>query len=141
MIKAGRSPKEIKELLPAMSNSTITTLRKQLGLNAWKRGRPIGCVSKESKRQLREVKSRIKRGETNISIARSLGLSHQRLSQMLYPEKHRARVAVQRALKAGRLTRSKNCQKCGKPAKTEAHHHDHNEPLAVEWLCKKCHNY
>ncbi len=54
-------------------------------------------------------------------------------------QKRKARRKVATELDAGRLTR-KPCVKCGtKPA--DAHHHDYNLPLDVQWLCRRCHFY
>lgn len=52
---------------------------------------------------------------------------------------HRARKAVQRALKSGKLVRPKYCSECGEEAFIEAHHEDYNKPLEIIWLCKQCH--
>lgn len=53
------------------------------------------------------------------------------------PEKARARQAVTRALRTGKLLRQP-CQFCGE-SKTQAHHHDYGKPLDVIWVCFKCH--
>ena len=53
------------------------------------------------------------------------------------PEKRKAHVAVQRALKAGKLER-KVCEVCA-AQKVEAHHADYTQPLQVVWLCSKHH--
>lgn len=45
--------------------------------------------------------------------------------------------AVFTALRNGTITRL-HCQCCG-AYNTEAHHADYSLPLAVTWLCKKCH--
>lgn len=55
---------------------------------------------------------------------------------------HQARIAVRRALKAGRLVKPSNCNRC--PQQTDdliGHHHSYAREnwLDVEWLCKKCH--
>ena len=58
----------------------------------------------------------------------------------LYPERYKARAAVGYAIRAGRLIRPTNCQRCGcRPSRVEAHHHDYLLPFVVEWLCKPCH--
>lgn len=55
----------------------------------------------------------------------------------------RARVAVREAIKAGRLTRPSQCEKCKgtpkHPAKVHGHHDDYTKPLKVRWLCASCH--
>ena len=56
------------------------------------------------------------------------------------PEKKKARVAVNNAIRDGRLERSIFCEECGLPANTHGHHEDYvNRPLDVNWLCIKCH--
>jgi ribosomal protein S27AE len=51
--------------------------------------------------------------------------------------KRKARETAVAAINAGRLSRQP-CETCGAP-ETEAHHDDYSQPLAVRWLCKKCH--
>jgi hypothetical protein len=57
--------------------------------------------------------------------------------------KHRAKLlatlAVQNAARSGKLVRPINCSECGKHCRPEAHHCDYSKPLAVVWLCRKCH--
>lgn len=58
-----------------------------------------------------------------------------------------ARLAVNRAVKSGRLVRPDICQHCGKTPKRgsdgrsliQGHHKDYSKPLDVEWICAKCH--
>lgn len=53
-----------------------------------------------------------------------------------------ARVAVQHAVRVGKLERPSKCASCGCDCKTEAHHHNgysRANRLDVIWLCKKCH--
>lgn len=54
------------------------------------------------------------------------------------PEKNTARQAVANALRDGRLARGP-CGVCGTTVKVQTHHADYSKPLAVEWLCFKCH--
>lgn len=64
-----------------------------------------------------------------------------------YPEKNRAKAAVNRAVKQGQLVRPTQCEDCGwesEPAKDgraaiHAHHDDYSKPLDVAWLCIRCH--
>lgn len=51
--------------------------------------------------------------------------------------KRLAHKAVENAIKNGGLV-SRDCERCG-AEKTHAHHDDYNKPLAVMWLCAKCH--
>ena len=63
------------------------------------------------------------------------------------PEKSRARNAVQRAVKTGKLIKPDCCSKCNAPAKNENDiHFHHTEGYATKdkyligkWLCRKCH--
>ena len=57
-----------------------------------------------------------------------------------YPEKIKAKSAVNNAIALGKLQRSVFCEHCGLPTKTEGHHSDYNKLLDVEWLCRECHN-
>lgn len=54
-----------------------------------------------------------------------------------YPEKERARNAVNNAVRDGRLIR-RPCEVCGNP-KSEGHHDDYSKPLEVRWLCRVHH--
>jgi hypothetical protein len=47
------------------------------------------------------------------------------------------RLLIHLALKNGKLTRQP-CEVCGDP-KTDAHHDDYSQPLAVRWLCRSHH--
>lgn len=86
-----------------------------------------------------EIRLRSAAGETLMSIARSLGLSHQSVSQVVNAGHFWARQRVRDAVKVGRLVRPDSCQRCGKAARVQAHHHDYSLPLEVEWVCSDCH--
>lgn len=53
--------------------------------------------------------------------------------------KDTARKILYTELRAGRIVRPANCERCGCECKPEAHHPDYTEPLNVIWLCQKCH--
>lgn len=55
------------------------------------------------------------------------------------PFKHAARMFVRAAIKEGILIRPKECTRCLKECKAEAHHEDYMKPLDVIWLCRSCH--
>lgn len=61
-----------------------------------------------------------------------------RRARRRYPEKYRARGAVNSAKRSGRL-KPQPCRSCGTRLKVQAHHHDYSKPLDVEWLCVPCH--
>ncbi len=64
----------------------------------------------------------------------------------LTDEERKLRFAVRqrltRAVKSGKVTRARECQKCGRAAETQAHHHrgySKESALDVQWLCPGCH--
>ena len=56
----------------------------------------------------------------------------------LNPEKRKAHMAVQQAIRSGKLTRLP-CEVCGS-IKSQAHHTDYDKPLEVKWRCRKHHH-
>jgi ribosomal protein S27AE len=54
------------------------------------------------------------------------------------PEKYRAETAVGNAIRDGKLKR-KPCVECGEKLHVHAHHDNYSRPLAVRWLCARCH--
>jgi RNase P subunit RPR2 len=54
------------------------------------------------------------------------------------PQKAAAHIAVNNAIKTGRLVKMP-CEKCKSPL-AHAHHDDYGKKLDVRWLCKKCHD-
>ena len=54
------------------------------------------------------------------------------------PKRYKARTAVANALRDGRL-KKEPCELCGTRKRVQAHHDDYSKPLAVCWLCFKCH--
>lgn len=53
------------------------------------------------------------------------------------PLQHKARIAVNQAIKRGKLERQP-CEICDEP-KTDAHHPDYSKSLDVNWYCRKHH--
>jgi ribosomal protein S27AE len=53
------------------------------------------------------------------------------------PEKALAHKIARNARRSGVLVAT-TCEKCGE-SKVEMHHPDYTKPLAVQWLCKRCH--
>lgn len=73
-------------------------------------------------------------------IGDALGLSRQRVDQMLNPEKWLARAAAWRARNRGELAKPRRCEACNRGRrKLEMHHSDHADRLGITWLCRSCH--
>ena len=81
-----------------------------------------------------------KRLRQRAYYARNRELEKQRMRDRYQRDKpkFRARQAVSRAIKAGKLSRGP-CVKCEATDKIQAHHPDYSKPLEVVWLCPKCH--
>lgn len=65
-----------------------------------------------------------------------------REARKLHPEQFQARIALQGAVRHGRIVKPSRCQECRTElpsAKLQGHHHDYSKPLDVEWLCQACH--
>jgi hypothetical protein len=56
-----------------------------------------------------------------------------------HPDAYKAQTAVNNALRDGRLTKQP-CAICGTEKHVHGHHSDYSKPLAVKWLCAKCHH-
>lgn len=70
-------------------------------------------------------------------MAEKRKLTRQERWRLRNPKKVWAHVATASALRRGLIHR-KPCEICGEE-KTEAHHHDYDRPLLVQWLCRKHH--
>jgi hypothetical protein len=55
------------------------------------------------------------------------------------PEKYAAHIALNNALRDGKLTKPELCESCGKRNRLHGHHDDYSRPLSVVWLCPACH--
>jgi hypothetical protein len=62
-----------------------------------------------------------------------------RRSQKKYPERVKAYGKVWREKAKGNLIEPDKCENCDKDKDLQAHHHDYNKPLDVNWLCSDCH--
>lgn len=56
-----------------------------------------------------------------------------------HPEKVKARVIFNKAIKRGEVKAPLSCSKCNKELRLDAHHPNYDEPLEVVWLCRRCH--
>lgn len=81
-------------------------------------------------------------GEYNETRKTPEGRAKRREQRQAYrkahPEKYRAHVAVDNALRGGRLTKLP-CEVCGS-VRSHAHHTDYSQPLVVRWLCHAHHS-
>lgn len=51
--------------------------------------------------------------------------------------RNKVRIELNHAVRSGKVLKQP-CNRCEND-KAEAHHHDYNKPLDVEWLCRQCH--
>jgi hypothetical protein len=56
-----------------------------------------------------------------------------------FPNKLAAHRYVELAVKFGHLVRPEKCDVCSAGTNIQAHHHDYDKPLEVQWLCSVCH--
>ncbi len=59
-----------------------------------------------------------------------------------FPEKHKARGKLNKAVERGVVNKPGSCSRCGEEVESHrlhGHHADYSKPLDVEWLCSICH--
>lgn len=103
-----------------------------------KRGRP-GAPKEEVVARLEMLTALIRDGLSMTEIAAKLGITRQRVDQIISPHKAAARAAVHAAVASGGLIVPDRCSACGTVGEVEAHHPDYSRPLDVLWLCPACH--
>lgn len=79
-------------------------------------------------------------GESSVEVAQRFGISKQRVNQIVFPERKRARKRVESALVSGTLKRPDKCSTCNQRVPVQAHHADYSQPFSVTWLCSRCHS-
>lgn len=88
-------------------------------------------------RLVREARQR----RTEAEVAADRAAMRERYAAQ--PEMWKAKVAVSRAVAAGRLTRAEACDECGTSTRRiEAHHtsgYAREQWLTVTWVCRPCH--
>jgi hypothetical protein len=88
--------------------------------------------------ETREERSEYERRRYKDPARRKRMIAYQRELRLRNPGKYRARMAVQYAIRVGKLVRQP-CLLCRTTVQVQAHHHDYRKPLDVDWLCFKCH--
>lgn len=136
LILAGQTPNQIAEKTGS-DLSYISTVRKRAGLPALQRGRKVGSAKPARFRAIHKLRQS---GLTMQQIADRFDLTRARIDQILKPDRHRARISLNRLVTHGRITRSNICDNCGASGLIEAHHEDYSRPFDVQWLCRPCHN-
>lgn len=66
----------------------------------------------------------------------------QRQYRLRHVDRIKARSAIGRAIRDGKINRGSHCHYCGNESVTQAHHHNGYSRefwLDVIWLCRKCH--
>jgi hypothetical protein len=88
LLQAGKTPREIRRLVPGVDSSTISNRRKKLGLPPFPSGRPAGSVNFEVRRIAATLR---KEGLTYAQIGEVFGVTRQRAHQY-FPETHRIKI-------------------------------------------------
>ena len=102
---------------------------------------PCAGVLRRDERRRRVVQRLYKSGRSFSKIGRLLGISRQRVEQLVRNDARAARQAVHNKLKSGRLEKPERCERCQDTTENlDAHHGDYSQPLDVVWLCRACHN-
>jgi hypothetical protein len=86
------------------------------------------------------IRELLNTGLSQSDIAIKLGLSRQRINQILNHHKQSARSALNYAVNAGHITKPTICEQCRLVgANLHGHHKDYGLPYEVKWLCSYCH--
>ena len=105
-------------------------------------GKCIECTKRgvqANYRLRREQYRQYERERQRTLKRRAAKTEYQRRARLRTPEKSRARKALQRAVRTGKVARPAQCPRCGGDDRIEAHHTDYSKPLDVQWLCFACH--
>lgn len=98
------------------------------------------CTKRDVKKHYdatRLERSEYERRRNQEPERKAKSMIYMRRSRELSPDKYHARNAVSSAVRDGRLT-PLPCEGCGS-GRVQAHHDDYAKPLAVRWLCFRCH--
>jgi len=100
------------------------------------------CIDSRDKDAARERSAQymVKARAADPEKFRAIDREKHKASKAKYPEKIAARQAVNDAVKRGELIRPNECEDCSTTKFVlHGHHDDYSKPLAVRWLCPKCH--
>lgn len=136
LLSAGLAHEEVSKKVSLLSSKEITVLARLLGIR--KPGTGLRNGQRVSAPRNERIFEALKHSYP-AQVAKSFGLSRQRVDQIINTHKHRARLALSAAVKSGGIVRPKCCNDCGGRGEIEAHHDDYSKPFAVKWLCRSCH--
>ncbi len=78
--------------------------------------------------------------ERKREILRQHGTKYHNRSRAQDPIPYRARDAINKAVRRGKLQKPVACSRCHRSGITiHAHHEDYSRPLDVVWVCQRCH--
>lgn len=142
LLKDGISPSDVATRTGA-SAQRICYWRHALDMPMMQRGRPVGITNSGDSWNTNERNALIRRladqGKTYSSIAKEIGITRQRVEQIVHPDKHRIRARTNYLITSGKLQRPTHCSKCNRATPTDAHHISYWDPRNIDWLCKTCH--
>lgn len=77
--------------------------------------------------------------EKNKGTLREKEIKWKKSQVARYPEKYKARIALNNAVIYRKITKASNCSACSSTSNIQGHHPDYSKPLEVIWLCISCH--
>lgn len=98
----------------------------------------ISCLPQNQKGKEGQCQEKEKNGNWKGGIAKN-HYRYKLIEKQRNPEKVKAREAVYKAKKSGKLI-IEPCSVCNSTENIHAHHEDYSKPLDVIWLCNKCHH-
>ena len=135
LVREGKRPFDILPTIPGLRPSQLSDVLRKLGVAPFRRGRRT-ITDWEAFRKQNNIEPYF--GAATMK-AKDLGVSRQRLNQILNPKKAKSRNIFAKCLRQGIILKPTRCNLCGTEAHLEGHHPDYSKPIAVLWLCKKCH--
>ena len=95
-------------------------------------------VNKYRSENIEKIRSYDRDRFKNDIDRRKYSIESMKKKKKKYPEKYKARTAVNNAVRDKRLEKLP-CAICG-DKKSTAHHEDYSKPLEVVWVCLVCHH-